>query len=139
VFGHVSLINSRCSIANQRFTSIFPLQILTRRCAHLRVHAGNLYNAILKTKQRADRNKGRKHHLLAGRKSKGAPTRRSRGEEGDAGASYSTPCIFIPLPPPVQIRVGPPHPSSTSPSGRRILAASLLGFRIFSSMDAVSS
>jgi hypothetical protein len=82
-FGHVSLINSCRQIVNQRCTST-----LARRCARLRVRAGNIQNAIKKQnkgliqKQREKTPPSR--WVKEQTRSRGAPAR-SRGAEGDAG------------------------------------------------------
>jgi hypothetical protein len=136
-FGHVSLINSCRQIVNQRCTST-----LARHCARLRIRAGNIQNvikkqnkglikkqiqnAIKKQNKGLIKNKGRKHHLLAGRKS-----RRTRAEQRRRrrcryrGTSSLTPCIFIPSHLPFEFVSGRHIPVPPPSSGHRILATSL--------------
>jgi hypothetical protein len=121
-FGHVCLINFRRPITNQRSKSInLSLAEPPSRPCSKPPEAIKKQNKWLIKKQR---NKT-PAYLLAGRESRAAPARRSRGDEGDAG--QHTPCIFIFfLPPLVRIRVslGSLHPSCLS-----------LGFRDFSSQS----
>jgi hypothetical protein len=120
-FGHVSLIKSCRQIVNQRCTSTF-----VRRCARLRIRAGNIQNVIKKQNKGLIKNKGRKHHLLAGRKS-----RRTRAEQRRRrrcryrGTSSLTPCIFIPSHLPFEFMSGRHIPVPPPSSGHRILAVSL--------------
>jgi hypothetical protein len=128
-FGHVSLINSCRQIANQHCASTFPLQILARRYAYLRVRAGNIQNAIKKQNKGLIKNKGRKYHLLAGRKS------RCGAEAHPRGGAEAKKAMQVLLHPrlaflssshlPFESASGHHIPAPPPPSGRRILAASI--------------